>query len=127
MCDRPLLPSIMNQPSIYVKGLILVVIPLICQAIFLAALVKIRLDQAHALERRLNGEDVLTEASDLSALVAEAHSALRGYLITADPALAAQYREFQERTTAKLEVLAALVADNPPQHDRIKNVEARIA
>jgi signal transduction histidine kinase len=115
----------MNHPSIYVKGMILVVIPLFSQVAFLATLVKIRLDEEYAQKWALHASHVLVEADALSAIFAETHSSLRGYLITEDPELAERFRTFQSRTVANLRTLADLVADNADQVTRVQLIETR--
>jgi len=117
----------MNQPSIYVKGLILVVIPLVSQVLFLGTLVKIRLDQADAQKWAFHATRVLAEADALSALFAETHSALRGYLITEDPDLSQQYENYRARAGDQRRVLGELVADNPDQVERARVIAARAA
>ncbi len=111
--------------SIYTKGLILSAIPLLSQAVFLATLVKIRSDQAEAQKWALHAMRVLAEADDLTALFAETRSALRGYLITADPGFANQYKQYRAKAAEKLRDLRQLVADNPEQAARVAAVEAR--
>src|SRR4051794_2913471 len=115
----------MNHPSIYSKGLVLVIIPFLSQAVFLATLVKIRIDQADTQRWVLHATRVLAEADDLSALFAETHSALRGFLITEDPSLSRQYQAYKQRSTAKIVALGALVGDNESQRERVRVIEAR--
>src|SRR4051812_8173424 len=74
-----------NDLSIFQKGLILVLIPLVCQALFLGVLAKIRIDQADAQQWTVHTHRVLADADHLSALLAESQNALRGFLITANP------------------------------------------
>ncbi len=117
----------MNQPSIYVKGLILVVIPLVSQVLFLGTLVKIRLDQAETQKWAMHATHVLAETDALSALFAETYSALRGYLITEDPDLSRQYESFRSRAAEQRRALADLVADNPDQIERARVIADRAA
>jgi signal transduction histidine kinase len=114
-----------HQLSIFQKGLILVAIPLLSQGVFLGTLVKIRLDQADAQAWALHATRVLAEADALSALFAETHSALRGYLLTEDPRLSRQYQAFREQMEEKIQVLADLVADNKDQVARVRTIEAK--
>jgi signal transduction histidine kinase len=116
-----------NRLSIYVKGFVLVAIPLFSQAVFLATLVKIRNDQADAQRWALHATDVLAKADALSALLAETHSALRGFLITGDAHLSTQYQGYRSRTDDKLSALAESVADNEDQTERINAVRAKAA
>jgi signal transduction histidine kinase len=116
----------MSHSSIYVKGFVLAIIPLLSQTLFLSTLVTIRNDQAYAQDWAMHASRVLAEADALSALAAETHSALYGFLVTEDPRLSQRYQTFQTRTTEKIAALGQLVADNPAQVQRVQAIEARV-
>ncbi len=110
--------------SIFQKGVLLVGIPLLTQAVFLGSLIKIRLDQAEAQQSVLHTSQVITESEHLYGLLAETNSALRGYLITADTSFAAAYERGRAELPAQFRKVADLVP--PQQAERLAEVEQQM-
>jgi signal transduction histidine kinase len=112
-----------SRLSIFQKGLILVLIPLLTQGMFLGVLFKIRRDQAEAQGLALHAHEVIAETDSVFGTLAETHSALRGYLITDNPDLAQKYLGAQTRLAHEIEALEHLTADNPSQTSRLRRID----
>jgi two-component sensor histidine kinase/CHASE3 domain sensor protein len=74
----------------------------------------------------LNTLQVKGFISEINTLVNRTESSLRGYLLTADPALLEPYRESHEPLRGALIRLRASVGDNPPQVTRVDELGALI-
>jgi signal transduction histidine kinase/DNA-binding response OmpR family regulator/CHASE3 domain sensor protein len=71
-----------------------------------------------------HSERVIGDANEMLRLAVDRESALRGYLITGDESFLAPYELGQSRFKTELGSLRELVADNPPQVDRLKQIAA---
>lgn len=67
---------------------------------------------------------VLTNANESLRLTIDQETGFRGYLISGDPTFLEPYERARPRIGAELQRLRELVADNPPQIDRITHVQA---
>jgi signal transduction histidine kinase len=112
--------------TMFAKGLILVLIPLITQVMFLAILVKIRTDQSEAQELVLHANQVIAEADSFSASLAEMNSSVRGLVITDSPDLARRYVGAKDAVKKKLRVLEALVEDNKTQKEQVGRLAEKV-
>ncbi|WP_322101610.1 response regulator [Paraburkholderia sp. J41] len=71
-----------------------------------------------------HSERVIGEAYELMRVQADRESSLRGFLLNGDERTLAQYEVGRPRFDAQIDSLSALVADNPPQVERLKRVRA---
>ncbi|QGZ64899.1 response regulator [Paraburkholderia acidisoli] len=74
-----------------------------------------------------HSERVIGEAYELMRVQADRESSLRGFLLTGDERTLAQYEVGRPRFDAQIDSLTELVADNPPQVERLKRVHAMAA
>ena len=112
----------MSTSTIFQKGLILVGIPLVSQAMFLITFIKMRSDQAEAQQLALHTGRVIRETEKLYVRLSEAHSALRGYAITADPRFVAEFEAQRRELAHQTDALRDLVDNNPEQRDRLAQI-----
>ncbi len=71
-------------------------------------------------------QEVLTELQATRALLEEVESALRGYMLTAEPRFLGAYGAAVRRIHPQIARLAALVGREAPLGDRLRRLEARI-
>jgi signal transduction histidine kinase len=111
--------------TIYKKGLVLILIPLLSQAIFIGVLTLIRADEAQAQRDAFRSKQVVVEAERLYGALADAHSAVRGHLLTGDPAFTRPYRDARRQVPDRLGALEELVGDHPDQPGRVRAIAVR--
>ena len=112
--------------SIFQKGLILVAVPLLFQLAFITAAWWAR-EQAQAVqERHLQSKEVIVTAERSLRMAAETHSAVRGYVVTADEVFLQTYETRRAVLPGLLTRLKELVADNPRQLERVTAMEASL-
>jgi methyl-accepting chemotaxis protein len=70
--------------------------------------------------------DVLGNLEQLLALLAEAESGMRGYVVTGDEAYVQPFLDAREPTTAALGDLADLTKDNPNQQGRLRELRPKV-
>jgi CheY-like chemotaxis protein/CHASE3 domain sensor protein len=71
-----------------------------------------------------HSERVIGDANEALRLAVDRESALRGFLLTGDDAFLAPYQAGQPRFQSQITELTGLVADNPPQIERLKTIQA---
>ncbi len=109
--------------SIFQKGLILVAVPLLFQLAFITAAWRARTDAQRVQERELHSKEVIVTAERALRLAAETHSAVRGYVVTADPIFLQTYEARRTVLPATVKHLEELVADNSDQVARATAME----
>ncbi|MGF6703130.1 signal transduction histidine kinase/DNA-binding response OmpR family regulator/CHASE3 domain sensor protein [Paraburkholderia sp. MM5496-R1] len=67
---------------------------------------------------------VIGDANELLRLAVDRESSMRGFLITGNESFLAPYENGGPKFKAQLEALKKQVADNPPQIERLKQIEA---
>jgi signal transduction histidine kinase len=94
-------------------------------------LVAIGFFQIGALVSALNWVDhsdqVIAGANEVTSLVVDAETGMRGFLVTGDRAFLEPYRRARATLGPECERLSALVSDNPPQGLRIEDICAKEA
>jgi signal transduction histidine kinase len=108
--------------TIVKKGLILVAIPLLAQLVFLAILFEMRQDQLQAQELAIHSKDVIAQTEGAFRVVMEARSAVRSLALTGDPSFISAWEKSRHEALAQLRALQKLLADNPPQRERIDQI-----
>src|SRR6266481_3899179 len=101
--------------SIFKKGLLLVSIPLLSQLLLLAILIMVRLDQAEAQRLAIHSKEVIAQTETANRSIVEAHSAVRGFVLTGSGKSVDNFSRARLESAATLTKLAKLVQDNPPQ------------
>ncbi|UOD33078.1 response regulator [Massilia violaceinigra] len=71
-----------------------------------------------------HSEKVIGHANEAAKLSVDQESGLRGYLLSNDEAFLAPYTLSKGKTAATLDALSKLVADNPPQVERLRQIAA---
>ncbi|NML32776.1 response regulator [Paraburkholderia antibiotica] len=71
-----------------------------------------------------HSERVIGNANEMLRLAVDRESSMRGFLITADESFLAPYENGGPKFRAQLDALQKLVADNPPQVERLKQIQA---
>jgi signal transduction histidine kinase/CheY-like chemotaxis protein len=105
------------------KGLVMIAVPLILLLIFVGLVVHVKKQSELAHSWAAHSIDVLDVAQSLLPDVAEAESAVRGYVITGDTTFiesASQSTALAAQATTRLR---SLVADNPGQEARAGTIE----
>jgi signal transduction histidine kinase len=108
--------------TILKKGVILLVIPLLSQLGFIGLVSWMRRESAQALDWTVHTKDVIARVWKPMALMAQAHSAIRGYVITGDPAFVDEYEKAARGADDSVGTLRALVQDNPDQSERGRRI-----
>lgn len=106
------------------KGLILVTLPLLFQFAFMLAVVRFQRDYAEAERWAAHTKDVIARAHEIQTTVADAHAAVRGYVITTDPTFAEPFRNTVRDLPGQLNGLEESVGDNPGQRASARRVRA---
>ncbi|NHZ87933.1 response regulator [Massilia sp. CCM 8733] len=71
-----------------------------------------------------HSEKVIGHANEAAKLSVDQESGLRGYLLSNDEAFLAPYTLSKGKSAATLDTLTKLVADNPPQVERLRQISA---
>ncbi len=107
--------------SLFKKGVVLIAIPLLLQWAFIGLVLHIR-EQGQEDHRWLTRtKEVIAEVGYTHRLLLEAHSDIRGFVITGDRAFAQTYEEAVRFLPKKIAALQALVRD-PGQRLRVTRI-----
>ena len=71
-----------------------------------------------------HSERVVGKANEMLRLAVDRESSMRGFLITGDESFLAQYENGGPQFKAQMEDLQRLVADNPPQVEKLRQIQA---
>ena len=115
-----------TQFTIFKKGLTLIAVPLLVQAVFIAVLVKAQADHVRAQDLAVHTKDVIVKVEEL--LPRPGRGRMRGsarLVFSGDRSAAGRYEAALERVPAQVEELRELVSDNPRQTPRIGELAAR--
>jgi CHASE3 domain sensor protein len=112
--------------SIFKKGLVLVAIPVVFQLGFIALMVQMRQESREDYRWSSQTKVVLAEIESTFRRLVEAHSDMRGYVITGEPAFAQAYDHAVAVLPGAIGKLRSLVRD-PGQQERLARIEQRSA
>lgn len=110
--------------SLSQKGLVVVAVPLLFQLVFVFAVVRFQRETVVAAGRAAHTTEVIAQANELRAAVADGTVHVRGYLITRDEAFAARFQSTRGTIPSQHDALEQLVSDNPWQLTRARVVRA---
>src|SRR5262249_12008371 len=118
---RDAIPSInmMTQLTIFKKGLTLIAVPLLVQAVFIAVLVRGQAEHDRAQERAVHTKDVIAKVEELHRSLVEGYAGARGLIFDIAPAGTGRHEAALRRLPAQLAELRELVSDNPNHGPRI--------
>src|ERR1700733_4825234 len=71
-----------------------------------------------------HSERVIGEANEMLRLAVDRESSMRGFLISGDESFLAPFDLGAPRFETQLQTLIGLVSDNPPQVEKLKQIEA---
>jgi CheY-like chemotaxis protein/CHASE3 domain sensor protein len=71
-----------------------------------------------------HSERVIGQANERLRIAVDRESSMRGFLITGDESFLAPYETGGPKFKTQIEALQAMVADNPPQVERLKQIQA---
>lgn len=111
--------------TIFRKGLTLIAVPLLVQAIFIAVLVRAQADQAGAQDRVVHTKEVIAKVEELHRSLVEGYAGTRGLVFGVNPANPGRSESALRRAPAQVQDLQELVADNPHQTPRIAELARR--
>ena len=115
-----------TQFTIFKKGLTLIAVPLLVQAVFIAVLVKAQADHDRAQEWAVHTKDVIAKVEELHRSLVEAYAGVRGLIFSVAPANPGRYEAALRGVPAQLGDLRGLVADNERQGPRISDLAGRV-
>jgi signal transduction histidine kinase len=114
-----------NQFTIFKKGLTLIAIPLLVQAVFIAVLMKARGDRDRAQFWALHTKEVIAKVEETYRGLVESDSQVRSLVLSDKPADPGRYRRLMDQAPSRIEELRMLVSDNFRQTPRIEDLTAR--
>ena len=119
---------LMNENlTILKKGLVLVAVPFLLQLVFIGLLLKTNADVARAQRWALHSKEVVAMVEGTFRKLVEAHSGIRGLLLTGAPVFYDHSVGAIREVPGELERLREIVADNPPQQVRARDIAAKAA
>lgn len=114
-----------RRVTILRKGLLVLALPLVYQALFIGLLLKRQYDHNAAQLAAVHTKDVLLQADRVQQLLILSQSNLRAFLLTSKEAFSKQLITGSGEIQRELTKLEAMVADNPRQQERFAKVAAR--
>ncbi len=107
------------------KGLLVLALPLIYQALFIGLLMKRQSDQHQALNWAVHTKDVLMQTDTVFRMLLTSQSNLRAFVLTQNGLFSQELSEGKTVIQAEMEKLERMVSDNPPQRTRFERVAER--
>ncbi len=114
-----------TQLTIFKKGLTLIAIPLLVQVVFIAVLMKARVDRDRAQYWAIHTKEVIAKVEETHRNLIEANLQVRDLVLSARPATTDMYRQTMGQVPRQLEELRALVLDNERQRSQIQQLGDR--
>jgi signal transduction histidine kinase len=111
-----------GRVTILRKGLMVLALPLLYQAVFIGLLIKRQHDLNDAQFWALHTKQVIETTDHLFLLLVTQHSNLRAYILTSNPVFEDDMKNTQKNLRAALQNLKGLVNDNPRQEDRLDHI-----
>jgi signal transduction histidine kinase len=114
-----------TQFTIFKKGLTLIAIPLLVQVVFIAVLMKARVDRDRAQYWALHTKEVIAKVEETHRGLVESSSQVRSLVLSDNSTGPELYRRVTEQAPIQIEELRKLVSDNARQTPRIQDLAAR--
>lgn len=108
------------------KGLLLVAVPLLFQLVFIGFLIKMQRDSIEAQRQAVRTKDVIARTEAVFRTLVQAHSSIRGLIVTGDPVFSRSYEQFMQRLPQELAGLRRLVRDSRDQRVGLERIIASI-
>src|SRR5205085_10167056 len=114
-----------RRVTILRKGLLVLALPLVYQALFIGLLMKRQFDHNEAQLAAVHTKDVLIQTDLVYRLLLLSQSNLRAYILTENEIFSKQLIDGTARIESELGKMETMVQDNPRQRERLQNVAAR--
>jgi signal transduction histidine kinase len=114
-----------TQFTIFKKGLTLIAIPLLVQAVFIVVLMKARVDRERAQYWAIHTKEVIARVEEMHRSLVESDSRVRSLVLSGEPATSDPYRRVMGQVPGQIQELRMLVSDNVGQTPRIQDLTAR--
>ena len=111
-----------GRVTILRKGLMVLALPLLYQAVFIGLLLKGQRDLNNAQFWAIHTKNVIETADHLYLLLATQHSNLRAYILTSNPVFEDDMKSTQRNLRDAMQNLRALIKDNPTQKKRLDHI-----
>jgi signal transduction histidine kinase len=108
--------------TIFGKGILVVSIPLLTQAVFIGMLIKSASDDALAQRWAVHTKKVIAKIEESYRRFLDGYSGVRDLIVLEHPAPADGFRQDLARAPEALSELRALVGDNPRQQERVDDL-----
>ena len=108
--------------SILRKGLMVLALPLLYQAVFIGLLLKRQHDLNNAQFWAMHTKDVMARTDHIFLQLVTQQSNLRGFVISGNPAFEAEVSNLEKPLRDELNKLRALIRDNPKQQERLDHI-----
>ena len=114
-----------RRVTILRKGLLVIALPLVYQALFIGLLLKRQSDHNEAQRLAVHSKDVLRQTDLVYRLLLTSQSNLRAYVLTEMELFAQEVRNEDRRIEGELGKLRTLLQDNPKQQKRFDGIAAQ--
>jgi signal transduction histidine kinase len=111
--------------TIFKKGLTLIAVPLLVQAVFIAILVRAQAEHDRAQDWAVHTKEVIAQVEGLHRRLVEVYAGLRTLVFTGDPDGSVRYEVIGQGVPKQVDGLREAVADNDRQTPRIAELAAR--
>src|SRR5687767_2786629 len=115
-----------SKLSLLQKGLLVLALPLVYQAVLLGVLIHRQREHSRAVERAVHTKNVLLQLDQLVILLLKAQSNTRGYLLTVDPVYREAARRAMELVQPQEALLEQMVTETAAQRMRLDRIRKLI-
>ncbi|HEV3446070.1 MAG TPA: CHASE3 domain-containing protein [Gemmataceae bacterium] len=109
-------------PNIFVKGLVLISVPLLFQLAFIWLVADLQRISAAAQASAGHSQDVLRHSQAVLKSLLDAETAIRGFLLTGDPLFTEPYVQACREVPVTTQQLANLIQDDPHRAARARSI-----
>ena len=113
------------QFTIINKGLLLIGLPLVVQAVFLGMLMRTHAELDNAQQWAVHTKEVIAHVEEIYRRLLEGYTFVRILAVSNNPALGRPFRDALENLPTQMEELRMLVADNQSQTPRLEVLATR--
>lgn len=113
-----------SKLSLLQKGLLVLALPLVYQAVLLGVLIHRQREHRHAVEMAVHTKNVLLRLDQLVITLLQGQSHTRAYLLTADPEYRDAARLAMDQLAPQERLLDRMVTDYPVQRKRLERIGA---
>ena len=113
-----------RRVSILRKGLLVLALPLLYQAVFIGLLLKRQHDLNNAQFWAMHTKDVMAKTDHIFLQLVTQHSNLRGFVISGNPVFEGEIANLEKPLRSELDELRKLIRDNPKQEQRLDRIAA---